>query len=281
MIMKFKSIASLLAACALAAPLLAHAADPFPNKPLRLLVPFPAGGATDSILRLVGQKLGERIGQPVVIDNRPGGGTVIASDAGAKAPPDGYTLLGVTAAFAVNPSLLKKLPYDSEKDFAPVTQVSFAPNVLLVNPSVPAKTPQELIAYAKANPKKVNYGSAGNGTSNHLAGEMLRTMAGVDIVHVPYKGDSGAITDLIAGQIQMLFIGWAPVSQHVASGKLRALAVTSAKPTSLVPGLPALAGAVPASSPRSGTASWCRRRRRRKWSPSSRATSRGSWPSPR
>jgi len=244
--MKMKTILTSLAIAAAALmPAWAHAADPFPSKPLLLIVPFPPGGATDSILRMVAQKLGERVGQPVLVDNRPGGGTIIATDAGAKAVPDGHTLLGVTAAFAVNTSLYKKLPYDVEKDFAPVTQVSFAPNVLLVNPSLPVNTPQDLLAFAKANPKKVNYGSAGNGTSNHLAGEMLRTLGGLDIVHVPYKGDAASITDLIGGQIQMLFIGLAPVAQHVASGKLKALAVTSAKPSSLVPGLPALAATVP------------------------------------
>ena len=238
-------LTSLAIAAAALLPSWAHAADPFPSKPLHMIVPFPPGGATDSILRIVAQKLSARVGQPVVVDNRPGGGTIIATDAGAKSAPDGYTLLAVTAAFAVNTSLYKKLPYDVDKDFAPVTQVSFAPNVLLVNPSLPVNTPQELLAYAKANPKKVNFGSAGNGTSNHLAGEMLRTLAGVDLVHVPYKGDAASITDLIGGQIQMMFIGWAPVAQHVASGKLRALAVTSAKPSSLVPGLPALAASVP------------------------------------
>jgi tripartite-type tricarboxylate transporter receptor subunit TctC len=221
------------------------AAEPFPNRPVRLIVPFPAGRATDSIVRLVAQKLSEKWQQQVIVDNRPGAGTIIATDIAAKAPADGYTLLVVTVAFAVNPALYKKLPYDTEKDFTPVTLLSSAPNVLVVNPSVPAATAAEFVRYARAHPKAVNFGSAGNGTSNHLAGEMLRTMTGADIVHVPYKGDAPAITDLIGGQIQMLFIGWAPVSQHVKAGRLRALAVTSAAPSDLVPGLPSLSDAVP------------------------------------
>ena len=223
----------------------AYAAEPFPSKPLRLIVPFPPGGATDNILRLVGQKLGERLNQTVIIDNKPGGGTVLATDLAAKAPADGYTLLAVTAAFAVNPSLYKKLPFDRDKDFTPVSLISLAPNVLVVNPSLPVNTVEELITYAKANPKMLNFGSAGNGTSNHLAGEMLRTKAAIDIIHVPYKGDPAAITDLISGNIQIIFIGWSPVSQYVASGKLKVLAVTSAKPSSLLPSLPVLAASVP------------------------------------
>ena len=209
------------------------------------IVPFPPGGATDNILRLVGQKLGERLNQTVIIDNKPGGGTVLATDLAAKAPADGYTLLAVTAAFAVNPSLYKKLPFDRDKDFTPVSLISLAPNVLVVNPSLPVNTVEELITYAKANPKMLNFGSAGNGTSNHLAGEMLRTKAAIDIIHVPYKGDPAAITDLISGNIQIIFIGWSPVSQYVASGKLKVLAVTSAKPSSLLPSLPVLAASVP------------------------------------
>ena len=223
----------------------AYAAEPFPSKPLRLIVPFPPGGATDNILRLVGQKLGERLNQTVIIDNKPGGGTVLATDLAAKAPADGYTLLAVTAAFAVNPSLYKKLPFDRDKDFTPVSLISLAPNVLVVNPSLPVNTVEELITYAKANPKMLNFGSAGNGTSNHLAGEMLRTKAAIDIIHVPYKGDPAAITDLISGNIQIIFIGWSPVSQYVASGKLKVLAVTSAKPSSLLPSMPVLAASVP------------------------------------
>ena len=223
----------------------AFASDPYPTRPVRVIVPFPAGGATDAIVRLVAQKLSDRYSQQFVVDNKPGGGTVIASDIAAKSAPDGYTLLVVTAAFAVNPSLQPNLPYDTARDFAPVTLISSAPNVLVVHPSVPASSAKDLIEFAKANPRKLNYASAGNGSSNHLAGEMFRTMAGIDIVHVPYKGDAPSITDLLGGQVQMLFIGLAPVAQHISSGKLKALAVTSPSPTSLVPGMPALAATVP------------------------------------
>jgi tripartite-type tricarboxylate transporter receptor subunit TctC len=236
---------ALLAVAALALATQALANDPYPTKPVRVIVPFPPGGATDTIVRIVAQKLSDRYSQQFVVENKPGGGTVIASDLAAKAAPDGYTLLVVTAAFAVNPSLQKKLPYDTEKDFAPVTLMSSAPNVLVTHPSVPAANARELIDYAKANPGKLNYASAGNGSSNHLAGEMFRTMAGVNIVHVPYKGDAPSITDLLGGQVQVLFIGLAPVAQHISSGKLKAIAVTSAAPTTLVPGVAPLANTVP------------------------------------
>jgi tripartite-type tricarboxylate transporter receptor subunit TctC len=219
----------------------AFSADSYPDKPIRLIVPFPPGGTADAILRLVGQKLTEAFGRQVLIDNRPGGGTIIATEIGAHAIADGYTLLAVSTAYTVNPSLYKKLPYDPFKSLTPVTLVASAPNVLLVNASVPANTVAELIAYAKAKPRQVNFGSAGNGTSNHLAGEMFKIMANVDITHVPYKGDAPAITDLISGQIQMLFIGWGPIAQHVKTGKLKALAVTSAQPTPLIPDLPTIA----------------------------------------
>jgi tripartite-type tricarboxylate transporter receptor subunit TctC len=216
-------------------------AQGYPTKPLRLIVPFPPGGGADSISRVVAQKLSGALGQNILLDNRPGAGTLIATDLGAKAAPDGYTLLLITAAFTANPSLYRKLPYDSEKDLSPVTALAAAPNILVVHPSVPAVSVRELIAHAKASPNQLNFGSAGNGTSNHFAGEMFRTMAGIDVVHVPYKGTAPSITDLIAGRIQMLFIGLAPVEQHIKTGRLRALAVASAKPSSVVPGLPTIA----------------------------------------
>ncbi len=216
-------------------------AQGYPTKPLRLIVPFPPGGGADSISRVVAQKLSGALGQNILLDNRPGAGTLIATDLGAKAAPDGYTLLLITAAFTANPSLYRKLPYDSEKDLSPVTALAAAPNILVVHPSVPAVSVRELIAHAKASPNQLNFGSAGNGTSNHFAGEMFRTMAGIDVVHVPYKGTAPSITDLIAGRIQMLFIGLAPVEQHIKPGRLRALAVASANPSSVVPGLPTIA----------------------------------------
>ncbi|MCA3070370.1 MAG: tripartite tricarboxylate transporter substrate binding protein [Rhodocyclaceae bacterium] len=230
----------------------AQAADVYPQRALRMIVPFPPGGATDTIARLVGARLASTFGQPVVLDNRPGGGTVTATDIAAKAAPDGYTMLVVTAAFTANPSLLARLPYDSERDFAPVSLMSSSPNLLLVTPSLPVQSVRDLIAYAKQNPGKLSFGSAGNGTSNHLAGEMLRTQAAIDIVHVPYKGDPPSITDLITGQIQILFIGLAPVAQHIKAGRLRAIGVAAQKPsaqlTSAAPlsasGLPGFESAV-------------------------------------
>ena len=224
---------------------LVHAwgADPWPQRPLRLIVPFPPGGATDNVVRVVAQKLADAIGQQVVVDNRPGGGTIIATEIAAKAAPDGHTLLVVTAAFTANPGLVRKLPYDTEKDFIPVTLVSSAPNLLVVNPALAVDSVGELVAHAKANPRALNYGSAGNGTSNHLAGELFRAVAGINIVHVPYKGDAPAIVDLISGQIQMMFIGLGPVAQHIKSGRLKALAVSSAAPFQITPELPTMASA--------------------------------------
>lgn len=219
------------------------AADAYPQRPLRLIVPAPPGGSGDTVARIVAQQLRDTFGQQVVVDNRPGGGQIIATELGAKAASDGHTLLVVAAAFTVNPSLYRKLPYDTEKDFSPVTQMWAAPNLLIVNPSLPARSVKELIAYAKSNPGKINYGSAGYGLSNHLAGEMLRTMARIDIVHVPYKGDAPAITDLIGGQIQVLFIALAPVEQHIKTGRLIALAVSSSSPFLLMPDLPTVASA--------------------------------------
>ncbi|MCX7197842.1 MAG: tripartite tricarboxylate transporter substrate binding protein [Proteobacteria bacterium] len=219
----------------------AQAAEGYPQRALRMIVPFPPGGATDTIARLVGARLASSFGQPVVLDNRPGGGTVTATDIAARAAPDGYTMLVVTAAFTANPSLISRLPYDSERDFAPVALMSSSPNLLLVTPSLPVQSVRDLIAYAKQNPGKLSFGSAGNGTSNHLAGEMLRTQAGIDIVHVPYKGDPPSITDLITGQIQILFIGLAPVAQHIKAGRLRAIGIAGQKPTAQLPAVAPLA----------------------------------------
>jgi tripartite-type tricarboxylate transporter receptor subunit TctC len=218
----------------------AQAAEGYPQRALRMIVPFPPGGATDTIARLVGARLSSSFGQPVVLDNRPGGGTVTATDIAARAAPDGYTMLVVTAAFTANPSLISRLPYDSERDFAPVALMSSSPNLLLVTPSLPVQSLRDLIAYAKQNPGKLSFGSAGNGTSNHLAGEMLRTQAGIDIVHVPYKGDPPSITDMITGQIQILFIGLAPVAQHIKAGRLRAIGIAGQKPSAQLPTAPPL-----------------------------------------
>ncbi len=220
------------------------AADAYPQRPIRLIIPFTAGGSTDVAQRIVAQKLSERFGQQVVADNRPGAGTMLATELAARALPDGYTLLCVTASYTINPSIFKKLPYDAEKTFAPVTMVAAGPTVLVVNPVVPGTTVKDLIAFAKAKPGQLTYGSAGFGSSAHLASEMFKIMATVDMVHVPYKGDPQAVADLMSGQIQMLFVGaWSSVAQHVNSGKLKALAVASAQPTPLVPDLPTVASA--------------------------------------
>lgn len=217
-------------------------AHDYPHKPIRLIIPFPPGGGADSVTRLVAQKLSVALGQNILMDNRPGAGTITATELGARADPDGHTLLVVTAAFTANPSLYRKLPFDSEKDFGPVTLVAAAPNILVLHPSVPAASVTELIAYAKTHPRQLNFGSAGNGTSNHFAGEMFRMMAGVEIVHVPYKGTAPSITDLIAGRIQILFIGLAPVAPHIKTGRLKAVAVASINRSFIVPDLPTIAG---------------------------------------
>lgn len=209
------------------APLPALAA--FPDKPVRMVVPFAPGGGTDLIARAMGITMGEELGQPVIIDNKPGGSTIIGTDAVAKSAPDGYTLVMATIAHAVNPSLHKKLPFDTEKAFAPVMLVGRSPNVLVVKPDSPIQTVQDLIAAAKARPGKLNYASQGAGTSAHLAGELFKSMAKVDINHIPYRGAGPAITDLLGGQVDLMFATAAAVAPHLESGKLRAVAVTTAQ----------------------------------------------------
>ncbi len=212
---------------AVAAPLPALAA--FPDKPIRLVVPFAPGGGTDLIARAMGVTMGEDLGQPVLVDNKPGGGTIIGTDLVAKSAPDGYTLVMATMAHAVNPSLHKKLPFDTDKAFSPVMLVGRSPNVLVVKPDSPIKTVQDLIAAAKARPGKLNYASQGPGTSAHLAGELFKKLAKVDITHVPYRGAGPAITDLLGGQVDAMFATAAAVAPHLESGKLRAVAVTTAQ----------------------------------------------------
>jgi len=215
-------------------------AQTYPAKAIRLIVPFAPGGSNDIMARLTGQSFTESMGQQVVIDNRAGASGIIGCDIAAKAPPDGYTLLMMSLTIAVNPSLFKKLPFDTEKDLLPVTLVASAPLMLVVNPSVPAKSVKELIAYAKANPGKLNFGSGGPGTTPHLAGEMFKTMAGLQVVHIPYKGGGPALADLVAGQIQFMLENIPSTLPFAQSGKLRALAVTATKRSALVPDLPTL-----------------------------------------
>jgi tripartite-type tricarboxylate transporter receptor subunit TctC len=217
-------------------------AQPYPSKPIRFVVPYPAGGPLDIVARLLGQKIAESTKQPVVVDNKPGAGGNIGADAVAKAPPDGYTILmGAVATHAINPSLYASMPYDAARDFIPVTQVASTPNVLVVNPGVPARDVREFIAYARANPGKLNFGSGSTGSAGHLAGELFRTMAGIEMTHVPYKGAAPAMNDLQGGQIQLMFDNLASSMGHVRAGRIRALAVTTAKRSALAPELPTIA----------------------------------------
>jgi len=235
---------TLLLACL---PLAAAAqANGFPDKPIRIVVPFPPGGATDAAARLVAVKMGEHWGQPVVVDNRAGAGGNVGSDLVAKAPADGYTLvMGVTGSHAINTSLYSRMPYDPVADFVAISQVAVVPNVLVVHPSVPAKNLAELVALAKKEPGKLNYASLGNGTAAHLGMEMLKSEAGVDITHVPYKGSAPAVSDLLAGQVQMMVDGLPSALPHVKAGKLRAIALTSLHRAPSLPGLPTIAETYP------------------------------------
>ncbi len=239
-----KRSAAALGACvaiaATTAPALAQ--QSYPNKPIRMVCPFPPGGTTDLVARLVAQKFSEAWGQQVVVDNRPGAGGVIGTEMVAQAAPDGYSiLLGSITTHAVNPALYKKLRFDPIRDFAPVSLVVSSPQLLALHPSVAAKSVKELLALAKARPGQLNYGSAGTGTSPHLTFELFKSMAAIDVVHVPYKGTGPAITDLIGGQVQMMITGVVALMPHVKSGKLRAVGVTSAKRVAALPEVPTIA----------------------------------------
>jgi tripartite-type tricarboxylate transporter receptor subunit TctC len=216
-------------------------AEVYPVQPVKFIVPFAAGGTTDILARVFAQKMGEAWGQNVIVENRSGAGGVIGSEAVARAAPDGYTiLLGTIGTHGVSTSLVKNLPYHPERDFAPVTLLATLPNILAVNPSVPAKNVAELIAWAKANPGKATYASAGNGTASHLAGELFRKAADIDIVHVPYRGSSPALTDVMAGHVSMTFDYTPSALPYVRSGKLRGLAVTGSTRTKAAPELPTM-----------------------------------------
>jgi tripartite-type tricarboxylate transporter receptor subunit TctC len=216
----------------------------FPSKPVRFVVGFTPGGPSDILARALGQKLAERWSQQVVVDNRPGAGGNLAAEAVAKSSPDGYTwLLGNNSILATNQSLYRSLPYDPVRDFAPVALVAIQPNILVVHPSLPVSSVEELIRFAKANPGKLNYASSGSGAAAHLAGELFKAMTGVELVHVPYKGAQPALTDVIAGQVQMMFATSASVIPYIKAGRLRALAVTTAQRSASVPELPTVAEA--------------------------------------
>lgn len=225
------------ALCALCAPLAAP--QPFPAKPIRVIVPSPPGDGSDVVARLIGEKLTAAWGQQVIVDNRPGAGGRIGTEAAAKAPADGYTwIMGNAGSHGINGGLYRNLPYDLEKDFAPITQIMRAPNALVVNPSLGVSSVAELIALLKKNPGKYSYGSGGNGSSAHLSAELFKLMAGVDVVHVPYKGATPALTELIAGQVVMFMGNLPPAMGHIKAGRIKALAVTTLSRSRFVPDLP-------------------------------------------
>jgi tripartite-type tricarboxylate transporter receptor subunit TctC len=234
----FLTLAALLGANSVAA----QSNPPYPARPIRMIVPSSPGSGPDIMARAIGQALTESLGQPVVIDDRPGAGGIIGSEAAAKSPPDGYTLIMSNAgAHTVNASLYAKLPYDPIRDFATVTLVAMAPNILIVPPTLPARSVKELIALAKAQPGELTFGSGGNGSTAHLSGELFKSMAGINIVHVPFKGSPGAVIAVIAGQISMAFPNIPPALPQVRSGKLKALAVTTARRSAALPDLPTVA----------------------------------------
>lgn len=231
-----------LAACLLPLAIVgqAHAQAGYPDRPIRMIVGFSAGGTTDVVARILGKEIGDALGQPVVVENRPGAGSNIASEMVARSDADGYTLYMVAVTSAINQSLYTNLRFNLVDDFAPVALAVRVPNVLVVNPAVPAKTVQELVDYAKRNPGKLNYASSGSGTSIHMAGELFRQLADLKVQHIPYKGSAPAITDLIGGQVQYMFDNMPSAWPHVAAGKLRALAVTTAERSSTAPEMPTM-----------------------------------------
>ncbi len=236
--MSNKTAALLLASCCVCAQA-ATAPEQYPNRPIRLIVPYPPGGPTDLIARAVNERLGQRLGQQVVVDNRGGAATVIGAELAARAPADGYTLLVATiTTLAVNPVLNKKLPYDPDRDFAPVTMLAAQPYLLAATMTLPVNSAAQLVAYAKANPGKLSFASAGVGAGAHLAGELFKYMAKIDVVHVPYKGSSLATTDVVGGHVAYQFGGVSALMQIVTSGKLRALAVSTARRSPMAPEIP-------------------------------------------
>jgi tripartite-type tricarboxylate transporter receptor subunit TctC len=220
---------------------LAQTADNYPNRSITMVVAFPAAGTTDILARLISQKLTEKFKQTVIVENRPGAAGNIGTAYVAKAPPDGYTIMmGTIGTQSINPSLYKKMPYDAAKDFVPITRAAMVPNLLVVNKDAPFNTFPEMMAYEKANPGKLTYGSSGNGTTLHLSGELFNLMAGTKITHIPYKGSTPAVADLLGGQISMIFDNMPSAIQQVKSGRLKALAVTSAQRNPQLPEIPTI-----------------------------------------
>ncbi len=242
--MKSKLLSTLLVlGLSLALPL---SAQTWPSKPVRLIVPFPAGGATDILARALSQELGRKLGQSVVVENKPGAGGTIGAQAGAQAAPDGYTLLLTTSStHSIGPAINPKIPYNADADFTPIVYVASSPQVILVPLSSPAKTLQEFIAYARQNPGRLNYASSGNGTISNLSTEIFKAQSGTFLVHIPYRGTGLSIADLVSGKVDVLFDSVVSGMPHVRDGKLRALAVTSPKRSALVPELPAVAELLP------------------------------------
>lgn len=219
------------------------ASQPYPARPVRLIVPFSPGGAADVPVRVLSQRMSEALGQQIIVDNRPGAGSTIGADAAAKSVPDGYTLFLISNTHFVSAGLYKKLPYDSLNDFTPVTQITSAPNVLVVHPSLPAKNIRELITLAKSRPGQIDYASSGNGSTQHLTGALFCKMAGIDMTHIPYRGSGPVTSDLLGGQVQVAFPGIAGMLPHIKSGRLRALGVTGSKRSPELPGVPTVAEA--------------------------------------
>ncbi len=237
-----KILSAILSGALLLGVVAAAVAQSYPTRPIRFIVPFAPGGSTDTLARTLSIKLGEALGQQVVVDNRAGGNGNIGTDLVAHAAPDGYTiLLGYIANLAIGPSLYAKLPYDPVRDFAPITLLAVAPNILVVHPSVPAKNFQEFIAYAKANPAKINFASSAVASPGHLSGELLNLAAGIHMQHVPYKGAGQAVVDLVGGQVQMMVSGMSSVMPHIKAGRLRPLAVTGTRRSPAVPDVPTIA----------------------------------------
>jgi tripartite-type tricarboxylate transporter receptor subunit TctC len=235
-----------LAACAVLAPFAAQAQDWPAKQPVKFVIPYPPGGASDVTARVLAQKLGEALKQTFVVENKPGANGIIALESVARAAPDGYTILMANLGpNAINPVVYEKLPYDAIKDFTPITLTSIVPQILVVSPALPIKSVPELIAYMKANPGKLTFASAGNGSSNHLSGELFNGMAGIKMRHVPYKGDTPAMTDVISGQVDVMFPTAIAAMPHVKSGRLRAIGATSAKRIPSLPDVPAVAETVP------------------------------------
>ena len=237
---RMSRFALLVAAVVLAAAMPALAQD-YPNRPIRFIVPYPPGGGTDVVARIMSDALAADLGQPIIIDNRGGAAGNVGTDIAAKAAADGYNILFTLSSHTINPKLYDKLPFDVERDFVPISLAASIPQILVVHPSVPANNVQELIALAKANPGKLNYASVGTGSPGHIAGELFKIKTGVDIVHIPYKGGGPAVVDTIGGQVQLLFVSMPAAWQHVKAGKLKAIAVASAKRSVAAPDLPTIA----------------------------------------